>query len=101
MAKSIGKDYSLNSEPIKRAAWEQEFMEKINTILKDIRPESEFSGVTDFFARGMLDSFDLTLLVSALEQRYGIAIEGVDILPENFRSLDAIASLLIKYHVKP
>jgi acyl carrier protein len=72
-------------------------MDGINTILKNIRPESDFAGVNDFFARGMLDSFDLTLLVAALEEKYAITIEGADIVPENFRSVDAIRSLLRKY----
>jgi acyl carrier protein len=72
-------------------------MEDINIILKNIRPEFDFAGVDDFFARGMLDSFDLTVLVSALEEKCGIAIDGADILPENFCSVEAIRSLLAKY----
>ncbi len=75
-------------------------MDGISTILKNIRPEFEFAGVDDFFARGMLDSFDLTMLVSALEERYRITVDGVDILPENFRSVEAISSLLAKYGAK-
>lgn len=75
-------------------------MDGISTILKNIRPEFEFAGVEDFFARGMLDSFDLTVLVSALEERYRITVDGVDILPENFRSIEAIRSLLAKYGAK-
>jgi acyl carrier protein len=72
-------------------------METIFAILKSIRPDVDFTGVDDFFARGMLDSFDLTQLVSTLEERFGISIDGADIVPENFRSADAIGSLLKKY----
>jgi len=72
-------------------------METIFVILKNIRPEFDFAGVDDFFARGMLDSFDLTLLVSSLEERFGISIDGADIVPENFRSAEAIGSLIKKY----
>jgi acyl carrier protein len=75
----------------------QDPMGNLDTILKNIRPEFDFTGVDDFFARGMLDSFDLTLLVSALEEKYAIAIEGTDIVPENFRSVEAIRALLTKY----
>lgn len=74
-------------------------MNNLITILQGIRPEFEFAGVDDFFARGMLDSFDLTALVSALEQRYGISIAGDEIVPENFRNVDAIALLLRKHGV--
>jgi acyl carrier protein len=72
-------------------------MECVFRILRGIRPESEFYGVDDFFSRGMLDSFDLTTLVFALEERFGISIDGTDIVPENFRSAEAIVSLLTKY----
>ena len=72
-------------------------METIVAILKGIRPEFEFSGVDDFFDRGMLDSFDLTVLVSGLEERFGVSVDGADIVPENFRSVEAIVSLLKKY----
>jgi chitin disaccharide deacetylase len=72
-------------------------MEIIVAILKDIRPEYDFIGVDDFFAKGMLDSFDLTVLVSSLEERFAISVDGADIVPENFRNVDAIASLLKRY----
>ncbi len=74
-------------------------MESVIAILKDIRPELEFAGVDDFFARGMLDSFDLTVLISSIEERFGISIDGADIVPENFRSVKALLSLLGKYGV--
>jgi len=72
-------------------------MENVIAILKNIRPEFDYAGVDDFFAHGMLDSFDLTVLVSSLEERFGISIDGVDIVPENFRSTEAIVLLLKKY----
>jgi D-alanine--poly(phosphoribitol) ligase subunit 2 len=74
-------------------------MEEVIGILTKIRPEFEFGGVADFFAKGMLDSFDFTSLVSALEERYNITIDAGDILPRNFRSVEAIVELLGKYGV--
>jgi acyl carrier protein len=74
-------------------------MENVIAILKSIRPECDFAAVDDFFARGMLDSFDLTMLVSALEERFSISMDGSDILPENFRSVQAILLLLARYGV--
>ena len=61
-------------------------MEMVTEILKKVRPEFEFAGVDDFFARGMLDSFDLVTLVSSLEEHYKITIDGAEIVPENFRN---------------
>ena len=71
--------------------------EQIVKILTELRPEFDFTqeGV-DFFEEGMLDSFDLVALVSELDRTFGISIDGLDILPENFSSVDAIAGLLVK-----
>jgi D-alanine--poly(phosphoribitol) ligase subunit 2 len=74
-------------------------MANVIEILKNIRPESDFVDVDDFFSRGMLDSFDLTMLISALEERFGILIDGADIVPENFRNVEAIITLLTRYGV--
>ncbi len=68
----------------------------IEGVLSGIRPEFDFSTSEDFIGDGMLDSFDLVMLVSELEKAYSISIEGVDILPENFRNVAAIRQLLEK-----
>lgn len=44
----------------------------------------------------MLDSFDVVTLVSELEEKFSIAIDGEDIIPENFSSVDRIANLVEK-----
>jgi len=68
-------------------------------LLKEIRPEFDFTASRDFLADGMLDSFDMVTLVATLDKTYGISIEGVDIVPEHFQNLDTIAGLLRKYGV--
>lgn len=75
--------------------------EVIIRILTDLRPEFDFhqEGV-DFIEEGMLDSFDLVTLVSDLDRVFGISIDGLDIVPENFCTVDAIARLLIKNGAK-
>ena len=76
-------------------------MNALPELLKDIRPEFDFTVSNDFIADGMLDSFDMVTLVATLDKTYGISIDGVDIVPEHFRNLDTIAALLRKYGVKP
>jgi acyl carrier protein len=75
-------------------------MKNIADILKEIRPEFDFTTSSDFMADGMLDSFDMVALVATLDKTYGISISGVDIVPENFRNLEAIAALLRKNGVQ-
>jgi acyl carrier protein len=73
---------------------------QIIEILNGIRPEFEFGLETNFISQGMLDSFDLITLVTELDEAFGISIDGTDILPENFESIDSIEALLIKNGAK-
>ena len=70
--------------------------EKIFEILTDLRPEFDFTEEVDFIEEGMLDSFDIVSLVDELETNFGIKIQGVDVIPENFSTLDKIETLLKK-----
>ena len=69
-------------------------MKALPDILKEIRPEFDFSASNDFLADGMLDSFDMMTLVATLDKTYGISIQGTDIVPENFKNLQTIEALL-------
>lgn len=71
-------------------------MEKIMEILKEIRPEFDFSTSEDFIEDGYLDSFDLVTLVSELDSTFGISIDGLDIIPENFVTAEAIVNVVVK-----
>lgn len=68
----------------------------ILNMLKEIRPEFDFEDSDDFVMDGLLDSFDIITLCSMLEERYGIMIDGLDIVPENFASLGTIEALVQK-----
>lgn len=74
--------------------------EKIVSILSVLRPEFDFSEPVNFIDEGMLDSLDVVNLVTDIESLYGISIDGVDIMPHNFSSVDSIMNLLIKNGVK-
>ena len=76
-------------------------MKTVLEVLSGIRPEFDFTTSEDFFADGMLDSFDVITLISELDQSYGISIAGTDILPENVRNIAAIKALLHKYGIAP
>ncbi|MCU0246958.1 MAG: acyl carrier protein [Bryobacter sp.] len=57
---------------------------------KDVSPANDES----LFDSGILDSFALTDLVSALEKEFGISIPDSDLNPRKFESLDRISSYL-------
>lgn len=74
--------------------------EKIVIILTELRPEFDFNEPLDFIEEGMLDSFDVINLVTALDSEFGISIDGTDVLPDNFSSVENIEALLRKNGVK-
>ena len=67
---------------------------KIYDILAELHPEFDYKTSNDFISDGMLDSFDVVNLVTELEDAFSISIDGEDILPENFSSIDAIKILV-------
>jgi acyl carrier protein len=71
-------------------------MERIYMILTDLRSEFDFHSSKDFIADGMLDSFDIISLVTELEEKFEILIDALDIVPENFCSVEAIANVVGK-----
>lgn len=74
--------------------------EQIIRILTELRPEFDFTQSSSFIEDGMLDSFDVVALVSDLDAKFGISIDGMDIVPENFVSVEAIEELLRKNGAK-
>jgi acyl carrier protein len=48
----------------------------------------------DLLASGVIDSFGLIGLISALESRFGIAIVEEDVVPEHFQTVDQIAAFV-------
>ncbi len=75
-------------------------MKSIAEILKEIRPEFDFTASQDFISDGMLDSFDIVTLVSSLDKNFGVSIPGTEILPENFMNIQTIEALLRKSGAK-
>ena len=53
----------------------------------------------DFMEAGLLDSYDIVSLVTNLEITFNFRINGTDVVPENFTSVDAIIAMLGKYGV--
>ena len=67
---------------------------EIAELLNNARPEFDFNEEVDFIEQGMLDSFDVISLVAILEEKYGINIDIMEVLPENFSSVQAIIGLI-------
>jgi len=65
-------------------------------LLKEQQPDFNFEENLDFIQEGYLDSFDIVTLITDFEAQFSIIISALDILPENFASVDAIVALIEK-----
>ncbi len=68
-------------------------------ILRELQPGAAFDERSRLLDDGLIDSFDMVTLVSELDTRFAISIDGADIVPDNFDSVGAIAALLEGYGV--
>lgn len=70
--------------------------DKILAILKDLQPSYSFEKNKNFITAGYLDSFDIVQLVAMLEEQFSVIISALDIVPENFASIESISNLVAK-----
>ena len=69
-------------------------MEKIYDILKDINPDIDYKTRTDLIDAHLLDSLSIISLIAELEDVFDITVPAVDIIPENFNSVQAMYALV-------
>ena len=74
----------------------RELVELLTDINEDVDFENEKALVDD----GLIDSFDITSIITALDEKYDVRIEASEIEPENFNSLEAIMETVKRYQEK-
>ena len=68
--------------------------EKLLRLLQDICPGVDFAHEQDLIGDGLLQSLDLVTAVAEMIDVFGVKLTAVDLVPENFRSVDAMLDLL-------
>lgn len=56
--------------------------------------ENAFSSDEDLFASGRVDSMGVMEIISFVEDAFSVVVDDVDIVPENFRSVRAMAEFV-------
>lgn len=74
--------------------------EKIKEIIVENRPDIDDVDNALFVEDGLFDSFDIVTLVAEFDKAFGISIDGADITPENFNTIDGIVELVKKNGAK-
>lgn len=69
-------------------------MDKLNILLKDCCPNIDFEKEKGIVTGKLIDSMELVLIISRIEDEFGILIEMEEMIPENFDSLESIWNLV-------
>ena len=63
-------------------------------ILEDAHPGVDYESQTSLIDGGILDSFDLIMVVTDIKDAFDVEITVEDLQPENFNSMDAMLALI-------
>ena len=69
-------------------------MQKLLAALSDVRDDVDFENEQALVDDGLIDSLDLTQIMLALDEAFGIHIPAGEIEPENFNSVQAMMALV-------
>ncbi|MGN1368197.1 MAG: acyl carrier protein [Aristaeellaceae bacterium] len=72
-------------------------MEKLLQALSEVRDDVDFAHQTKLVEEGVIDSLDLTQIIAALDEAFGIHIPSGEIEPENFDSAGQMLALVRRY----
>ena len=75
-------------------------MKKLLEILTDINEDVDFVNEKALVDDGLIDSFDITSIITALDEEFNVRIEASEIEPENFNSIEAILETVKRYQKK-
>lgn len=69
-------------------------MEKLKKILEDINPSIDYDHEKKLIDDHLLDSLNIITLVGEIEDEFDIVIPTVEIIPDNFNSLESLEYLI-------
>lgn len=69
-------------------------MEKLYTLLEEIRPDVDFRNITTLVTDGFIDSFDIVSIIASIEDEFAVEIPVDSMVAENFESAAVIMNLV-------
>ncbi len=71
-------------------------MKEIIEVLNEVKEGIDYANEKHLVSDGLITSFDLVMLISLLNEKFDIEITVVDVIPENFESVETIEALVNK-----
>jgi acyl carrier protein len=92
--RKTGKRFQRGVETEYGRIVEEKQMEELLKVLEDVTDEVDFTKEEHLIDDGLLTSFDILQIISALDDAYGISIPASEIVPKNFNSAKAMLALV-------
>lgn len=71
-------------------------MEKLLEILENIKPGVDYENTKTLIDDHYLDSLSILSLIAEIEDEFDVVVPTIEIIPENFNSVEAMMSLITK-----
>lgn len=81
---------------MKKEKDEMDEIKRIVDLLEEINPGYDFLASDDLVGDGLLDSYDLLMLIPKLEETFGITLDVKQIGPDDFKTPQTIFELIEK-----
>jgi acyl carrier protein len=79
--------------------------EIVDVLIEYIRNETGFTGNLtaddDLLQTGVLDSFNIVSLALFAQERFGVELEGEDLVRDNLARLSSLAALIVRRRAEP
>ena len=73
-----------------------EIREKVRDFIKGTAHSDKIENATLIFREGFMDSMGFIMLITFIEEQFGVKIEDTDLIETNFESVDAISVFVEK-----
>lgn len=71
-------------------------MEKLLEILENIKPGVDYENTNTLIDDHYLDSLSILSLIAEIEDEFDVVVPTIEIIPENFNSVEAMMKLITK-----
>lgn len=69
-------------------------MDELLEILEEVRDDIDFENCDTLIDDGILESFDIIQIISAIDEAFDVAIPATKIIPSNFNSAEAMLKMI-------
>ena len=69
-------------------------MDELMALLSDVRDDVDFTTCEDLIDGGILASFDILQIISAINETFDVEIPATSIIPKNFNSAKAMYAMI-------